>query len=1481
MERQRLFFLARATMTLLLAMLTTVGTWATITGSGTLTDPYVLNDAADWATFANQNNANTYWGSNVYVKLSDTWDNSSNAVTAMVGTNSNKFCGTFNGNGKTLTLALTTDVNEFTAPFRYIDGATIKLLHTAGTVNGGNQKYATGLIGMSYGTVTITSCHSSVAITSDRSNLGNDQRDATHGGFIGVAEGTVTFTNCLFDGSITDAAATNCGGFVGWRNGTLTFNNCLMAGTMTLSSTNGTATFSRNNGEKTTLNHCYYKTSYGDVQGTAVGETNNATLIDNEHLGSGWEISGNNVIPMMNKYNMAFVTISGLNSKYLYNNDNAIAISYTVTDLGDTQLTAGTHFNAIITKGGETVNSVTDKGEYVLTLTGLSPYTGTKTLNFTVADADLTISSAEDWNTFANNVSNGETYSGKYVKLASNFDNSSTPVTRMVGSNEHRFYGTFDGNGKTLTISLSAQTNDCAPFLYLDGATITDLTVAGSVSTPAKFGASIAAHTYGTTNITNCTSTVTITSTATSSDDGTHGGFVAVNEGNATLYFTNCVFKGEMLGGNASSNGGFVGWNSGTKINYTDCLFAPTQLTMSTESSNTFNRNGNNELTRCYYTEAFGEKQGTRVYTTAQSNFCNKLALHGSDYYYIGNAVITTPMYYDYNGGSAITVTYAMTYEGAELNADCYTATFTKGGNPVTTVTDKGSYILTLTGNNSKGYYGSKSVSFNVLGNEDAVLSEDKTFDVNAEGRYYVNMRTVGPSTLTLPDATITTFKVYDDGGWQDFYSNNCNSTLTITAPEGYAIMLSGEVRVATDNQQWNAPSMNRASRRAVPTSDEELGNDYLTVYDGTTTSAPRLGKEKYGNESIRSLYSTGRSMTLHFQSDENNSREGLNLTVKLVSTTTEYDIVIPEELLNGQFGGTITASVGGKPATKAKLNDKVTLTITPADGYRFAHLYVSDQTSQCQVTVADDNTFLMPAGNLLIKAMFIPAVPTTYIDENGVSKTVMATRIESQNGEYHIDFPGFYTVRGKHTTSNTIYIQAHDDENVCLILEDDATLTCPCISAYQCSLSIYGQSKGNGTLNISHEGGAAISTAGYKQYGGIVKLDCTNSNAAALEAYNYKNILIAGGSLTIAAEGQYARAIWAKNLTISGGQVTATATYENNNTTALDIENNVVLGCSSSKDFIQINGDINLYNTKGTVSITSGQTLTDGTNTYTGVLSDEQISNLKGQTLTPVVANITLANDDSNADAEEKNAAIITDKKGALANVTLADRTLTKDGNWNTLCLPFSMTAAQIASSDLADATIKELDNSDNGTKLDAGKLTLKFNTVTAIEAGKPYIVKWATTGSNISNPVFNDVIISSTAASEVESDDKNVKFVGQYSPFSIGDTSNGTYDGDINEILYVGSANKIGYSAKARTLKSCRAHFWVKPKETNAPAVNSINIDWGDGETTSLSEELKVNSEKFATATAWYTLDGRKLNAKPNAKGVYINNGRKTVIK
>ena len=65
------------------------------------------------------------------------------------------------------------------------------------------------------------------------------------------------------------------------------------------------------------------------------------------------------------------------------------------------------------------------------------------------------------------------------------------------------------------------------------------------------------------------------------------------------------------------------------------------------------------------------------------------------------------------------------------------------------------------------------------------------------------------------------------------------------------------------------------------------------------------------------------------------------------------------------------------------------------------------------------------------------------------------------------------------------------------------------------------------------------------------------------------------------------------------------------------------------------------------------------------------------------------------------------------------------------------------------------------------------------------------------------------------------------------------------------------------------------------NAPASIPFrrSIDGGEG-TTGISEEVRVKSEEFATAP-YYDLNGRKLQGKPTQKGVYIQNGKKVVVK
>jgi hypothetical protein len=43
----------------------------------------------------------------------------------------------------------------------------------------------------------------------------------------------------------------------------------------------------------------------------------------------------------------------------------------------------------------------------------------------------------------------------------------------------------------------------------------------------------------------------------------------------------------------------------------------------------------------------------------------------------------------------------------------------------------------------------------------------------------------------------------------------------------------------------------------------------------------------------------------------------------------------------------------------------------------------------------------------------------------------------------------------------------------------------------------------------------------------------------------------------------------------------------------------------------------------------------------------------------------------------------------------------------------------------------------------------------------------------------------------------------------------------------------------------------------------------------------ENQGNNPEFLNSLDYYTLDGRKLDGKPTAKGLYINNGYKVVIK
>ena len=216
-----------------------------------------------------------------------------------------------------------------------------------------------------------------------------------------------------------------------------------------------------------------------------------------------------------------------------------------------------------------------------------------------------------------------------------------------------------------------------------------------------------------------------------------------------------------------------------------------------------------------------------------------------------------------------------------------------------------------------------------------------------------------------------------------------------------------------------------------------------------------------------------------------------------------------------------------------------------------------------------------------------------------------------------------------------------------------------------------------------------------------------------------------------------------------------------------------------------------------------------------------------------------------------------------------LRARTLFRDGDWNTLCLPFNVSG--LSGTCLEGATLMELGNSSGcNTGFDAttGTLTLDFVPASSIEAGHAYLVKWETTGDPIENPGFENVTVVDENQ-KVVSQDGSVTFVGSYSPV--------TFTGGDRSVLYLGSNSNLYFPAADRTMGAFRAYFRLNlnaASEVKAFVLN-FNEDEADGINSLTPDPSPRRGEE------WYTLDGRKLNEKPSKGGIYIHNGRKEVLK
>ena len=150
------------------------------------------------------------------INLNDLTADATGSNWTRIGTSSNSFKGTLDGNGHTISnLKINKPSSSCQGLFGATDGATIQNLNLE-NVDIKGKDYTGGLVGLNYDGSTITNCTSSCNVTGYGERIG---------GFVGS-----NYYNSAIEGSATDSkvtageSATNIGAFVGYAYGTISNN---------------------------------------------------------------------------------------------------------------------------------------------------------------------------------------------------------------------------------------------------------------------------------------------------------------------------------------------------------------------------------------------------------------------------------------------------------------------------------------------------------------------------------------------------------------------------------------------------------------------------------------------------------------------------------------------------------------------------------------------------------------------------------------------------------------------------------------------------------------------------------------------------------------------------------------------------------------------------------------------------------------------------------------------------------------------------------------------------------------------------------------------------------------------------------------------------------------------------------------------------------------------------------------------------------
>ncbi len=191
--------------------------------------------------------------------------------------------------------------------------------------------------------------------------------------------------------------------------------------------------------------------------------------------------------------------------------------------------------------------------------------------------------------------------------------------------------------------------------------------------------------------------------------------------------------------------------------------------------------------------------------------------------------------------------------------------------------------------------------------------------------------------------------------------------------------------------------------------------------------------------------------------------------------------------------------------------------------------------------------------------------------------------------------------------------------------------------------------------------------------------------------------------------------------------------------------------------------------------------------------------------------------------------------------------REFVADGYWYTLCLPFDLTAEQIAAS-IGGCQLMKLNFSYMKT---AETLYLDFKEETTIEAGVPYLFM---PNNDVENPIFKAVQTNKYASLTVNTD--KASMTGFYQPTVVAESN-----------YFLGENNYLMKNSDASESKAFRAYFTL---DESVPAQVMARIVFGQGAPTTMDEVKASKSNRLIMYNGHifiekegvrYTLIGQRL--------------------